>query len=84
MCEEDGVCERVWGRELARACVCDKCFPKDVLIKHTGGGADYAEGGGANTLSVTCPRVAKYVAGGGGEGGKYAVTPPLKSDVLIF
>ena len=39
-------------------------------------GADYAEGGGGNTLGVTCPQ------GGGGEGGKYtrgkyAVTPGI-------
>ena len=26
---------RVGEGARARACVCDKCFPQDVLIKHT-------------------------------------------------
>ena len=47
------------------------------VTKMGGGVDDYAEGGGgANTLSVTCPQGAKYAGGGG----RYAVTPARRRE----
>ena len=47
-----------------------------MLLKW-GGGDDYAEGEGSNTISVTCPQGGKYAGGGRG---KYAVTQAHSPD----